>query len=212
VVLADALAGADGAEPGGPVQGQAGGVLREDPGLDGPDPGRLGGGDQRVQELAAGAAPADGGVNVDRVLDDPGVDAAAGDGRGGDPPGDLSPFDRDEPVSGQPGRGEGRPVRRAGLEGGVAFLDPGLVDRQDGGGVRASHRLDAHVCAGGWHGYGLMARMIAEWTPSPTWCVAVMLMPVNPARVSPSRYSVKEGAPAMQPAWAPRSRCWVGVR
>ena len=48
VVLADALADPDHAEPGGSVQGHAGSVLREDAGLDGPDPGRLGGGDQGV--------------------------------------------------------------------------------------------------------------------------------------------------------------------
>jgi hypothetical protein len=99
VVLADALAGADGAEPGGPVQGEAGGVLREDAGLDGPDPGGLGGGDQHVQEPAAGAAAAGGGVDVDGVLDHPGVDAATGDGRGGYPPGDLAVRGRYVPVS-----------------------------------------------------------------------------------------------------------------
>ena len=48
VVLADALADPDHAEPGGSVQGHAGSVLREDAGLDGPDPGRLGRGDQGV--------------------------------------------------------------------------------------------------------------------------------------------------------------------
>jgi hypothetical protein len=39
MVLADAFPGPDHAEPGRLVQGQAGGVLREDAGLDGPDPG-----------------------------------------------------------------------------------------------------------------------------------------------------------------------------
>ena len=77
-MLADAFPDPDDAEPGRPVQGEAGGVLREDAGLDGPDPGGLGGGDQRVQEPAAGAAASGSGVNVDRVLDHPGVDAAAG--------------------------------------------------------------------------------------------------------------------------------------
>jgi hypothetical protein len=47
VVLADAFPGPDHTEPGGPVQGHAGGVLREDARLDGPDPGGLGRGDQR---------------------------------------------------------------------------------------------------------------------------------------------------------------------
>src|SRR5258705_13466424 len=86
--LADAFPDPDDAEPGRPVQGEAGGVLREDAGLDGPDPGGLGGGDQRVQEPAAGALAAGGGVDVDGVLDDPGVDAAPGHGRGGHPPSD----------------------------------------------------------------------------------------------------------------------------
>ena len=31
-----------------------------------------------------------------------------------------------------------------------------------------------------------------------------MVMPVNPARIRPPRYSAKEGAPAMQPTWPPR--------
>jgi hypothetical protein len=51
----------------------------------------------------------------------------------------------------------------------VALLDPGLIDRKHGTGMRVSHLLDAHVCAGDWHGQGLTARMIAECTPSPTW-------------------------------------------
>jgi hypothetical protein len=152
VVLADAFPGPDDAEPGGLVQGQAGGVLREDAGLDGPDPGGLGGGDERVQEPAAGALAAGSGVDVDGMLDDPGVDTSVGDGRGGHPPADLACRGRDEPVGGQPGRGEGRPVRRAGLEGGVALVDPGLVDREHGVGVVAGHRLDPRCRAEGHHG------------------------------------------------------------
>src|SRR5690349_8472410 len=116
-VLADAFPGPDHAEPGRLVQGQAGGVFGEDAGLDGPDPGGFGRADQRVQELAADAASAGGGVDVDRVLDHPGVDAAVGHSRRGYPPGDPASRDRDEPVGGQPGRGEGRPVRHTGLEG-----------------------------------------------------------------------------------------------
>jgi Pentapeptide repeats (8 copies) len=42
VMLADSLAGSDDPESASLVQGQAGGVLREDPGLDGPDPGGFG--------------------------------------------------------------------------------------------------------------------------------------------------------------------------
>ena len=118
-VLADAFPGPHDAEPGGPVQGQAGGVLREDAGLDGPDPGVLGGGDQGIQERAADAPAASAGVDIDRVFDHSGVDAAAGYGRGGHPAGDLARRGRDEPVAGQLDRGEGRPAGRAGLEGSV---------------------------------------------------------------------------------------------
>src|SRR6185295_12522320 len=128
------------AEPGGSVQGQAGGVLGEDAGLDGPDSGRLSGGD------------------------------------------------------------------------GVPLLDPGLIDRQHVGSVRVGHRLGPHARGRGGHGYGLSARMIAECTPSPACWAGVMVMLVNPARASPPRYSAKEGAPAMQPARAPRSSRSAGVR
>ena len=78
MMLADPFADPHGAESGGPVQRGAGGVLREDAALDGPDPGRLGGADQGVQELAADALAAGARVHVDRVLDHPGVHAAAG--------------------------------------------------------------------------------------------------------------------------------------
>ena len=44
--------------------------------------------------------PRGGGVDVDGMLDDPGVDAAAGYGRGGYPPGDLASRGRDEPWAG----------------------------------------------------------------------------------------------------------------
>ena len=104
-VLADAFPGPDHAEPGRLVQGQAGGVFGEDAGLDGPDPGGLGGGDQCVQEPAADAAAAGGGMNVDRVLDHTGVNAATGHSRRGHPPGESASRDRDEQVGGGPDRG-----------------------------------------------------------------------------------------------------------
>src|SRR6185312_7402571 len=151
-------------------------------------------------------------MDVDRVLDHPGVDAAAGHGRGGHPPGDPALPDCDVPVGGQPGFGEDRPTRGAGLEGGVPLLDSGLVDRQHGGSVRAGHRLGPHVRGRGGHGYGFAARMIAECTPSPACWAGVMVMLVNPARASPPWYSAKEGAPAVQPAWAPRSSRCAAVR
>src|SRR5207302_5300350 len=135
--------------------------------------------DQGVQEPSADAAAAAGGADVDGVLDHPGVDAAAGHSRGCYPPGDTAVRGGDEPVGGQPRRGEGRLVRRAGLEGGVALLDPGLVNREHGVSMRAGHRLNARLCAWDWHGQGLTAWMIAECTPSATWWVGVMVMPVN---------------------------------
>jgi hypothetical protein len=101
-------------------------------GLDGPDPGGLGGGDQGIQEPAAGALAGGGGVDVDRMLDDSGVDASAGHARGAHPAGDLARRGRDEPVTGQTGAGERRPAGRTGLEGRVALIDPGLVDRDRG--------------------------------------------------------------------------------
>jgi hypothetical protein len=76
------------------------------------------------------------------MLHDPGVDVAAGGSRGGQPPGDLVGLGRDEPVPGQPGCGEGRPARRSGFERGVAFIDPGLINREHGRGVQSGHRLD----------------------------------------------------------------------
>jgi hypothetical protein len=52
VMAADALAGADDTEPGPLVEPEAGGVLGEDPGLNGPDPGGFGGADQASSRAA----------------------------------------------------------------------------------------------------------------------------------------------------------------
>jgi hypothetical protein len=57
VMPSDVVTGADCAESGFGVQVEAGGVFGEDPGLDGPDPGRLSGADQRVEQ-GSGDAPA----------------------------------------------------------------------------------------------------------------------------------------------------------
>ena len=75
--------------PGAPVQGEAGVVLGEDPGLDGPHPGSVGGLDEGLQQRGSDALPGVAGVDVDAVLDDAGVDAAPRDGRRCNPPGDL---------------------------------------------------------------------------------------------------------------------------
>ena len=71
MMLADAFPYPDDTEPGGPVQGEAGGVLGEDARLDGPDPGRLGGGDQSVQQPAPGALAAGTRVDIDGMSTTP---------------------------------------------------------------------------------------------------------------------------------------------
>src|SRR5579872_6227417 len=73
-------------------------------------------------------AASGGGVDVDRMLDAPGVDAAAGYRGRGHPAGHVTRRYRHEPVPGQPGRAERVPLRCAGLERGVALVHPGLVD------------------------------------------------------------------------------------
>jgi hypothetical protein len=92
VVSADAYADADGAESGAVVEGEAGGVLGEDPGSDGPDPGGFGGDDERVQEsgitLALGVR-----VDVDGVLN---RSEAHGPGGGG---ADRVPAQKRAPLS-----------------------------------------------------------------------------------------------------------------
>src|ERR1019366_5814668 len=53
---------------------------------------------------------------------------------------------------------------------------------------------------------------MAECRPLATSCAGLMLMPVKPASVSPSWYSAKDRAPAMQPIGPPRSARSAGVR
>ena len=67
------------------MEGKTSGVLGEDPGLDGPDPG---GGcclDQGVEQEVTDALPLSVGVDVDGVLDDPGVAGPVGDPAGRHP-------------------------------------------------------------------------------------------------------------------------------
>ena len=129
----DAFAGADLAEPSGPVEREAAGVLGEDARLDGPDPGVLGRGDERVEEQAADATALGVGVDVDGVFDDAGVDAAVGDAGGGRPAEDLAGVtDCDEPLIGELVGVEPLPGGWLGLEGGVSGGDAGGVDAFDG--------------------------------------------------------------------------------
>src|ERR1700677_556429 len=84
-VAADAFPGPDDAESGCCAEGDAGGVFREEAGLDGPDPGCFGGRDQGVQELPADAVAACLAVDVDRMLDHSPVDRAGRYRQGRDP-------------------------------------------------------------------------------------------------------------------------------
>ena len=56
------------------------------------------------------------------------------------------------------------------------------------------------VCSeGGQHSAGLVARTMAECMPGAASWVKVTSASVNPTAASPSRYSVRDRAPAMQP-------------
>ena len=82
----------------------------------------------------------------------------------------------------------------------VLSLGPATSRTTCGGTPKASYSEIA-VCRRSWNrNYfpGLLALMIAECMPSATWWVGVMVMSVNPAATSPSRYSPMESAPAMQ--------------
>src|SRR5439155_6066298 len=68
VQLAEPLTHADEPEAAHEVQPEAGLVLREDPGLERPDAGRLRAPDQLFEELAPDAAPADLFGDVDARL------------------------------------------------------------------------------------------------------------------------------------------------
>ena len=46
---------------------------------------------------------------------------------------------------------------------------------------------------------GLVARMMAPWSPSPTACVGTTSTSVSPTAAKPARYSLNDNAPAMQP-------------
>src|SRR5262249_15060024 len=103
VQVADPCADAHHAEALPLVQAEAGGVLREDAGLDGPDPGGLGGADQRLHQGTADALPARLRRHVHRVFHHPGVRATAGDLPRGNPPQQLA----------RVARGRGPPPARA---------------------------------------------------------------------------------------------------
>src|SRR5207248_4406810 len=82
--LADTLLASKQAEAVAGVESQAGGVLREDAGVDGPNAGGLGGRDERGQQTAADAAAARFRGDVDGVFDDARIAGTFRDGGGHD--------------------------------------------------------------------------------------------------------------------------------
>jgi hypothetical protein len=88
--------------------------------------------------------PAGVAVDVDGVLDDAGVGGPAGGACHGDPAQHSSAgaVEGDQAVRGQLLGVEGLPGGRGRLEGGVAFVDAGLVDGEDLIGVLSQHRCD----------------------------------------------------------------------
>ena len=82
---AEALPVADDAKPAGLVEGDAGVVFGEDAGLDGPDSGLAGGVDERLEDAAAYTSALPVAMDVDGVLDYPGVAASIGDVAGRSP-------------------------------------------------------------------------------------------------------------------------------
>ena len=147
MVLANAFSGADDPEAGGLVEVKARAVLREDPRLDGPDASGFGRGDEGIQEQPPDALATAVGMNIDGVLNYSGVDGPGGYRRSGDPAEDAGLIEGDVAVCGEPSGIEGVPVRGAGLESGVASIDPGLVDGQHGAGVHRGHGGDLHALA-----------------------------------------------------------------
>src|SRR5262245_4128362 len=116
---ADALAYADDPEPGPLVQAQARDVLGEDTRLDGPDAGRLGRGDEGVQQRRTEAATLRRRVDVDADLHHPGVTLTRRDGRDRGPALHHAVGLRDEPVPGQASPVEALPRRCRRVEAGV---------------------------------------------------------------------------------------------
>jgi hypothetical protein len=125
------------------VQREARLVLREDAGLDRPDPGVLGRLDQGGEQPAADAAAAGRLGDVHGILDDTGVDAPAGHRRDRGPADDGSLDLRDEAVVGQVRGVPAGPGRDLRLEGRVAGGDALRVDLRHRRPVLDPHRPDA---------------------------------------------------------------------
>src|SRR5262249_44345993 len=131
VELTDLLSDAHEAEAAVEMEDERRAVLREDPRLQGPDPGPLRLGDEVPEERAPEAAPAYGRIDVDADVRDAAVAASVGVGRETDPADAPALVERDEPVLDQVGHVPGLPARHLRLEGGVPGRDPGRVDARD---------------------------------------------------------------------------------
>src|SRR5262249_42832079 len=114
------------------VQLEARLVLREDPGLDRPDPRRFRALDQRLEQQPADAVAARPLGDVDRILRDAVVDTAIRDRREGRPPDHLAAVECDEPLISEVAAIPRFPRRRCRLEGGIPRCDALQVDALDG--------------------------------------------------------------------------------
>jgi hypothetical protein len=132
VVPADSLACPDDAKAAALVQLERRNVLREDPGLDRPDPVLLRAADQLVEQRPSDAAALSRIGDVDAVLGDTCVDAALGNRGERGPADDLAALEGHEAVALQVRLVPVFPGGSLGLEGGVAAGDPLLVDRLHG--------------------------------------------------------------------------------
>src|ERR1019366_5561287 len=100
VELSEPLTGPDHAESAAPVELDARDVLGEDPALDRPDAGSLGGGDERCEEPAADAVAASARVDIDTVFEHTCVHATIGDGSRRHPADERAVAHGDEAVFG----------------------------------------------------------------------------------------------------------------
>src|ERR1019366_5288811 len=142
----DSLLDTDPPEAGCPMDREAGAVLDQDPGLEGPDPGGLGSINQGGEERPADPPSLHIGGHVDAQPGHPGIDLPARARGEGGPGDDSLRVNRDQPAVGPMGVTPARPVRsRLAFDRGVAAEDAGFVDRADSRPVTRPHRLDGDV-------------------------------------------------------------------
>ena len=165
MVQANALPGADDAEPGCLVEGQAGGVLGEDARQQLPEAARRIGVDQPGEGGVAGTAAARRPVDIDGMLGDAVIAGTAAIGPGGGEGYDAAAaLDDDGRIAlalvAQLRLDLRRRARRR-LEGGDAIGDALVVDLGDGLGIGRCRQADG---GGGGHGLHLCALAAAhQW-------------------------------------------------